>query len=121
LDHVDLILVYPEYNICIKDYWTVNNITNELAQNYIKSTNIFNQTNNYNKKFYFVILKKNISKSSNQNYNIDHYKCADSEYLYIIEKNLINKLLKHFTLLLYSNNIFFYESDGSTIMLDLTK
>ena len=94
-DRVDFILIHPDYNICIKDYWTFNNLTNEMAQNYIASSIIFNQSNKYNKKFYFIILKKNISKSFNQNYNINHYKLNSCEYLYVIEKNSIDKLLKH--------------------------
>ena len=116
-DYVDLIIVCPEYNICIKDYWTFNNINQNIIQTYINISIQLN-INSTNKRTYIVLLKKNTEKQYNQKYDIKDYKYQNSEYLYVIEKNSIDKLISHFTMLMYSNNIFFYESDGSAIMLN---
>jgi hypothetical protein len=114
--YVDLILFHNDFNICVKDYWTWNNITDEIIKTYQTSSINFNTRTD--KKFYFILLKKNTSKK-NQGYNILDYKNPHSDFLYQIEKNSIEKLLKHFSVLLYSSNIYFYEPDGSTIMLEL--
>lgn len=116
-DYVDLMVICPEYNICIKDYWTFNMINQNTFQTYINGSNQLNS--NTNKKTYFIIFKKNTEKKSNQKYDILDYKCTGSDYLYLIEKNSIDKLINHFSYLMYSNKIHFYEPDGSAIMLDL--
>jgi len=122
-DYVDLMLICPEYNICIKDFWTFNTINQNTLQTYINGSKEFN-TNTYtniypNKKMYFIILKKNTEKKPNQNYNVNDYKSVNSDYLYLIEKNSLDKLINHFSHLMYANKIYFYEPDGCTIMLDL--
>lgn len=116
-NYIDFMIICQDYNICIKDFWTFNNINQNTIKTYIDGSVHFNR--NSNKKTYFILLKKNIEKKYNQKYNLNDYKNKDSEYLYIIEKNSIEKLINHFSLLMYSNGIFFYESDGSAIMLDL--
>lgn len=103
---VDLILVTPEYFICIKDYWTLNNYNNNISKSYLVDFN--NIYLNYNKKFIFILLKKNTNS-----YKLN----TNSNYVYLIEKNSQDNLILDLCYLLYSNSIYFYESDGSTIML----
>ena len=98
-EYVDIILSYNEYNICIKDYWTWNNLSENMIKNYeIGSKNLNTKTN---KKFFFILLKKNslgVKKTYN---NILDYKNRNSEFLYIIENNSVEKIIYNLSSMLY--------------------
>ncbi len=102
---VDIILVTPLNYICFKDYWTFNNLDTNTLNNY----NLYSSNINLSseKKFIFILLNKNTEK-----------KTIVSNYVYLIQKNNQDKLLKELSYLLYSNGIYYYDLDFDTIMLD---
>ena len=109
---VDLILITPNNYICFKDCWTANNLTPNILDNYSRGSTQINL--NSDKKFIFILLKKNndiIKYLSNNNILIQ-------DYVIILQKNNLDKLLKDLSKLLYSEHIYFYDNDMDTIMLD---
>ena len=112
---VDLILETDKYIICFKDIWTWNNLTPEILNSYLYGSEQINSNiNSYTnpgKKYIFVLLVKS-------SYFYFDNKILNQKYIHIIKKFNQNKLMKEICYFLYSNNIFFYETDDSVIMLE---
>lgn len=112
---VDIVLETDSYIICFKDFWTCNNLKQEILNSYLYDLQQINSINNSNtnlgKKYIFVLLVK----SSHCNLGNE---ILNSQNIYVIKKFNQNKLIKKITYFLYSNNIFFYEPDNSAIMLE---
>lgn len=104
VNHVDLILVSNSHYICFKDFWTHNNLTQNIFAEYVSGINQLNT--NTEKKFVFVLFKKRTLHSINS-----------SNGIIVLEKNNIDKLFIELSYLLYSEKIYFYDDDFSTIML----
>ena len=100
----DLILITETHFICIKDYWTLNNLNENIINSY--NTGSLNININLNKKFIFILLTKK--------YNQKIFNVGNIFILSAINKNM---LLNELSNLLYLNKIFFYDSDYDTIIL----
>jgi hypothetical protein len=107
---VDLILETDTNIICFKDFWKINNLTNDIINNYLIGSEQINI--NKNKKFIFIILIKNYTKFYYEDNNLN------SKNIYIINNFIQYKILNKISLLLYLNNIYFYDNEGDTIMLE---
>lgn len=114
-DWVDMILETDKYIICFKDIWTWNNLTPEILNSYLYGSEQINSTinpyTNMGKKYIFVLLVKS-------SYFYFDNKILNQKHIHIIKKFNQNKLMKEICYFLYSNNIFFYETDNSVIMLE---
>ena len=114
-DWVDLVLETDKYVICFKDIWTRNNLTPEILNSYLYGSEQINSTINSNtnigKKYIFVLLVKS-------SYLYFDNKILNQKYIHIIKKFNQNKLMKEISYFFYSNDIFFYETDNSVIMLE---
>ena len=108
---VDLILVTEHNYICIKDFWTFNNLNQDILNNYIGGSEQVNT--NSNEKFIFILFNKN-----NKIINNEYKNNLINKNIFILQKNSCDKLLSEFSYLLYSNQIYFYESDLDSIMLE---
>lgn len=106
---VDLILETNTHYICFKDVWTWNNLTLKTLNNYLYSS--VQQNLNMHKKFVFILLVKN------NHIQFDN-QILNQKNIYIIEKKNQKKLIKEISYFLYLNDIYFYEQDGSSIMLE---
>jgi len=115
---VDLILVCPDNYICFKDFWTFNNLSTNIINNYIIGS--FQINSNSNKKFIFILLDKNTDNNpdNNPDNNLDKKTNLLNNNIVILRKNKLDKLLRDLSGLLYLNKIYFYDSDSDTIMLE---
>ena len=108
---VDLILITRNNYICIKDFWTFNNLSGDIINNYLIGSSQINS--NSDKKFIFILLNKNIDNKINLlNNNI-----LISNNIYYLQQNNQDKLLKDLSYLFYLNNIYYYDYDLDVIML----
>ena len=112
INYVDMILVTENNYICIKDFWTFNNFSVKILNDYLFGSDQIN--NGSNKKFIFIIFTKYLGIYN----NLQNNEILNSKNIYILHKNILDNLYKDFSYLLYSNNIFFYDNDMDTIMLE---
>lgn len=110
---VDLILVSEKNYICVKDFWTFNNLTEEILNNYVIGSEQVNCFTNQDRKFVFILLYKN-----NKNINSELKNFLINKNIFILQKNNQDKLLKELEYLLYLNQIYFYDDDLDVIMLE---
>lgn len=116
-DWADLVLETENFYVCFKDFWTLNNLTPGILNNYLYGSEQINQIfttdpyYNLDKKYIFVLMVK----SSNLNFNNE---ILNQKNIHVIKNFNQNKLIKEISYFLYSNNIFFYEPDNSVIMLE---
>ena len=110
--YVDFILITKYNYICFKDFWTFNNLTLDIIQKYQFISSQINSINpiNPDKKYIFIILNKNTKKNFLSN-NIQNN-------IIILQKNNLDKLLTDLSYLLYREQIYFYDADMDTIMLE---
>lgn len=137
INWIDYVLITDEFNICVGNCYdnSLNNLDINSYGNFTNNINISNE-----KKFYFVILKKskkivNLKNSTNsinsnksEKTETDEYNNIFSnpfelrnknfKYLFEIESSNISNLLNKLSCLLYSNNIFLYDYDGSSFMIN---
>lgn len=108
-DWVDLVLETENFYVCFKDFWTLNNLTPCILNDYLYGSEQINQ--NLDKKYIFVLMVKN----SNLNFNNE---ILNQKNIHVIKNFYQNELITEISYFLYSNNIFFYEPDNSVIMLE---
>lgn len=109
----DIVLETDTYIICFKDFWTKDNLTFEILNNYIHYSEQINSKiiSGSGKTYIFVLIVKNFKPDfDNGIYN--------KKNIHIIKKFNKNKLIKEISYFLYSCNIFLYEPDNSVIMLE---
>ena len=121
--YVDLILSTEQNFICFKDFWTYNNLTIDIINNYNVGSNQINTNINTNKKFVFILLNKYLNKKnqlfSNKNLlTIYDLYILEQNKIYVLEQNNMDKLFKKISQLFYSNNIYFFDNDKDLIMLE---
>ena len=110
---IDLILETETHFICFKDIWSQNHLTINILNDYLNVSEYTNSYFNINskKKYIFVLLIKN----NNLNYSDIIF---NKKNIYIIKNFTFNELIKNISNFLYSNNIYFYDCDESTLMLE---
>ena len=110
---IDLILETETHFICFKDIWSQNHLTINILNDYLNVSEYTNSYFNINstKKYVFVLLIKN----NNLNYSDIIF---NKKNIYIIKNFTFDELIKNISNFLYSNNIYFYDCDESTLMLE---
>ena len=112
---IDHLIILPEYNICIQDKWRDSKIQLSNINHFIKSCDKISEAEN--KKCIGIYLTKlGISKGGLEALEYENIK-QKNFYLSLFDSDM-NLLLEKLSNLLYSNQIYFYNSDGSIIMLN---
>lgn len=111
--YVDLMLVSNDYFICFKDFWTFDNLNIKVLNTYFTGSDNLKK-NNINKNFIFILFTKN--NFSNKNNILNNILLEKN--IFILEKNNTSDLLNELSYFLYSLNIYFYDNDLDTIMLN---
>lgn len=113
---IDHIIYISEYIICIQDKWRDTKSDLSDINHFIKTTEKISDAEN--KRCIGIYLSKmQITKGALKAFEYENFKCKN-RFISISNVNA-DLLLKELSQLFYSNQIYFYDSDGSTIMLDL--
>lgn len=108
---IDLVLETENCFICFKDIWSHNHLTSNLLNQYLHKSEYINSNQYVGKKIIFILLIKN----SHFNYS---NQVLNQKNIHIIKKFNQANLFKEIGHFLYSNEIYFFESDGCAIMLE---
>ena len=113
---IDHIINVSEYIICIQDKWRDTKSQLSDINHFIKSTEKISDVEN--KRCIGIYLSKlPLTKGALDAFEYENIKLKN-KFMSLSNDNM-NKLLLELSYLLYSNQIYFYECDGSSIMLDL--
>jgi hypothetical protein len=112
---IDHLINLPEYIVCIQDKWRDTKTQLSDINHFIKSCDKVHEAEN--KKCVGIYLTKiEITKGALEAFEYENYK-QKNFYLSLFDSDM-NQLLKKLSYLMYSNQIYFIDPDGSTIMLD---
>lgn len=111
---IDHIINLQEYVICIQDKWRDTKSTLSDVNHFIKTIEKIGDAEN--KRCIGIYLSKlSITKNAFDAFEYENIKMKH-KFISLSNDNM-DKLLYELTYLFYSNQIYFYENDGSTIML----
>lgn len=113
---IDHLMYVSDYIICIQDKW--KNTKSDLSEinHFIKTIEKINDVEN--KRCIGIYLSKlPLTKGALDAFEYENLKLKN--IFMSLDNTNMSVLLNKLSLLFYSNHIFFYESDGSTIMLEL--
>ena len=116
IHNIDHMIVLYDKIICIGTNWSdiTQNIYN--IDNFIKNVNNVYKKENYKKCIGIYITKSPIPKNCLELIKLENDKQIN--YYTFINNNNIQKILNDLTCIFYSNEIFFYEQDGTAIMIE---
>lgn len=111
---IDHLIYLPDYIICIQDKWS--DIKSGLSDinHFLKCVENVHIRENNKKCIGIYLTKLPITKGALNAFENENSKRINS-FLSIYDDD-VDKILNKVTTIFYSNNIFFYEPDGSTIM-----
>ena len=111
---IDHLIYLPDYIICIQDKWRDTKSPLSDINHFIKCVENIYIRENYKKCIGIYLSKMPITEGAQQSFSFENSKGLC--YFISLHDEYINRLINKLTNLFYSNNIFFYEPDGSAIM-----
>ncbi len=113
---IDHFIETDEFTICIQDKCKKNNIQMNEMNHFIKACEKIHDK--FNKKCFAIYMSKSsLTKNSVEIINYEkNTSTRNIQYIYF-DNNSLNYLIHQLSYFLYSLHIYFYENDGSVIML----
>jgi hypothetical protein len=108
------LIMGPNFIVTIKNKWSEINPSQNEVCNFIESTKLIGQLEN---KCYLGIYLSKFPISLNSQYTIDHENLSLNNRFISISSNIHSQITYELQSILYSYGIYYFESDGSTIML----
>lgn len=112
---IDHLIYLPNLIICIQDKWRDTKPSLSDINHFIKSLENIHIKENYIKCIGIYLSKSPITKYGLEAFEFENNK--GNNYFLSIHEESMEIILNKLTVLFYQNDIFFYEPDGSTIML----
>ena len=112
---IDHIINSYNYIFCIQDKWSDKKSSLSDINHFVKCVEVLQSQENYKKCIGIYLTKIPITSDAQDAFNFENYKGYN--YFLSLYDNDMKEISKKLTNLLYSYGVFFYECDGSSIMI----
>jgi hypothetical protein len=113
---IDHLIYLPDFIICIQDKWRESKPNLSQINHFIKGVENIHIKENYKKCIGIYLSKEPVTKGGLDAFEFENYKGIN--YFLSISGYNMDIILNKLAGIFYDNHIYFYEPDGSAIMLD---